>query len=135
MMYLIAYVTILLVFGIIDAVWLSTMLNVLYVPVLGDQLIESVRIAPAVAFYLMYTAGILFFAVRPALHEESSRSALVYGGLLGAMCYATYDLTNYATLKNWTLTVTVIDIVYGAVTASICAWASYQAASWYKGRS
>ena len=128
---LVSYITILVVFGAIDAVWLSVMVGALYYPVLGDMLVEQVRIAPAVVFYLFYPLGIVVLAVRPALRDGSIGVAFGHGALLGALCYATYDLTNYATLKNWTLQITVIDILYGALTAGLCAAAAYMTASWY----
>ena len=121
MTHLIAYVTILIVFGIIDAIWLSQMAGRLYQPMLGDSMVENIRIIPAIVFYLFFPVGLVVFAVVPALREGSVLSALAAGALLGALCYATYDLTNYATLKSWTLQVTVIDIVYGAVVSGICA--------------
>jgi len=131
---LIAYITILIVFGTIDAVWLSFMAGALYYPILGDILVDQVRIAPAVVFYLFYPVGIVVLAVRPALRDGSAWSAVALGALLGALCYATYDLTNYATLKNWSLQITVIDIIYGALTAALCAASAYVTASWYQSR-
>jgi uncharacterized membrane protein len=120
MSHLIAYITILVVFGIFDAIWLSQMASTLYRPMLGDTMVENVRILPAVVFYLFFPVGLVVFAVMPALRDGSALSAFSAGALLGALCYATYDLTNYATLKNWTLQVTVIDIVYGALVAGVC---------------
>lgn len=121
MTHLIAYITILVVFGIMDAIWLSQMASKLYRPMLGDMMVENVRIMPALVFYLFFPVGLVVFAVMPALRDGSVWSALAAGALLGALCYATYDLTNYATLKSWTLQVTIIDIVYGAVVSGICA--------------
>ncbi|MFT5509201.1 MAG: putative membrane protein [Hyphomicrobiaceae bacterium] len=121
MSHLIAYITILVVFGIMDAIWLSQMAAKLYRPMLGDMMVENVRIIPALVFYLFFPVGLVVFAVMPALRDGSVLSALAAGALLGALCYGTYELTNYATLKSWTLQVTVIDIVYGAVVSGICA--------------
>jgi uncharacterized membrane protein len=70
----------------------------------------------------------------PALRDGSAWSALAAGALLGALCYATYDLTNYATLKSWTLQVTVIDIVYGAVVSGVCAAVAVVAVQTIEGR-
>jgi len=120
MNHLIAYITILIVFGIIDAIWISQVAIKLYQSMLGDMMIESVRVLPAIIFYLFFPVGLVVFAVVPALQDGSVFSAFASGALLGALCYATYDLTNYATLKNWTLHVTVIDIIYGAIVAGIC---------------
>jgi len=120
MTYLTAYVAILVLFGIIDAVWISQVALKLYQPMLGDMMVENVRIVPALIFYLFFPVGLVVFAVVPALRDGSAMSAFASGALLGALCYATYDLTNYATLKTWTLQVTVIDIVYGTIVAGLC---------------
>lgn len=124
MTYLIGYVSLLIVFGAVDALWLTTMGPVLYRPVLGDILVPQVRLGPAIAFYLIYPFGLLVFAVLPALKAESVTQALVLGLLFGAVAYATYDLTNFATLRNWTLQITALDIAYGAVVSGIAAAAS-----------
>jgi uncharacterized membrane protein len=121
MVYVAGYVSILVVFGVIEAVWLSTMGPLLYRPTLGDILLTNLRVAPAVVFYLMYPVGILVFASLPALRADAMMSAVWLGLLFGGIAYATYDLTNFATLRNWTLQITVIDIVYGAVVTAIVA--------------
>jgi uncharacterized membrane protein len=128
MQLLAAYITSLIVFAIIDAAWLSTMGSVLYRPVLGDIVLPSLRLGPAAAFYAMFPAGILVFAVMPALKSGTIGTALIYGLLFGAIAYGTYDLTNYATLRNWNLQITVIDILYGAVASAIAGAAATLAA-------
>ncbi len=117
MFYVVPYVSVLVVFEIIDAGWLSTIGNTLYRPVLGDILLPSLHLDPAIAFYLTYPIGILVFAVLPSLRSGSATSAFCSSLLFGALAYATYDLTNYATLRNWTLQITVINICYGAPTS------------------
>jgi uncharacterized membrane protein len=121
MSYLVAYVTVLIVFGVIDAGWLSTMGPVLYRPTLRDILLPSLRIAPALAFYLLYPVGVVVFAVLPGLRSGALSTAFMLALLFGALAYGTYDLTNYATLRNWTLQLTIIDICYGAATSGIAA--------------
>jgi uncharacterized membrane protein len=121
MQFIAAYITSLVVFGLIDATWLSTTGNALYRPVLGDIVLASLRVWPAVAFYAMFPVGIVVFAVMPALKASSVGTAAIYGLLFGAIAYGTYDLTNYATLRNWNLQITVIDIVYGAITSAVAA--------------
>jgi uncharacterized membrane protein len=125
MSYIIAYVAVLLVFGTIDAVWLSTMGPVIYRPALGDILAPSLRVAPAIAFYLTYPIGVVVFAVLPALRAQTSMTGATLALLFGALAYATYDLTNYATLRNWNLQITVLDIGYGALASSIAATVAY----------
>src|SRR5580704_11031206 len=121
----IAYVAVLIVFGTIDAVWLTSMGALLYRPALGDILAQNLRVAPTVAFYLFYPIGVVVFAVLPGLRTQSPLAAAALALLFGALAYATYDLTNYATLRNWTLQITVIDIGYGALASSIAATAAF----------
>lgn len=121
MPYIAGYFAILAVFGVLDAVWLSIMSKLVYRPTLGDILLTDLRYGPAIAFYLMFPAGVLIFGSLPAIKSGSLTTALAYGALFGAFAYATYDLTNYATLRNWTLQITVLDIVYGAVLCAITA--------------
>jgi len=82
-------------------------------------------VAPAIAFYLSFPVGIVVFAVLPGLRAQSPLDAAGLALLFGALAYATYDLTNYATLRNWTLQITVVDIGYGALASSIAATAAY----------
>jgi uncharacterized membrane protein len=121
MTYLVPYVAVLVVFGIIDAAWLNSMGKLLYRPALTDILLDDLRIAPAILFYLAYPIGIVVFAVMPGLREGSLLIAFTYALLFGALAYGTYDLTNYATLRHWTLKITVIDICYGALASGVAA--------------
>ena len=111
----IAYAVTMLVFVMLDMVWLTWIGGPLYRQVLGDILIPGVRLQPAVLFYLLYPLGLLVFAVHPALNGGSVLTALMFGVLFGFFTYATYDLTNFATLRNWTVTVTLIDVAWGCV--------------------
>jgi len=124
MAYATGYITALIAFGAIDAVWLSLMGPALYRPTLGDILLTDLRVAPAIAFYAIYPTGLLVFAVMPALKSGSAASVLGLAALFGAIAYATYDLTNFATLRNWTLQITVLDISYGAVASALAAFVS-----------
>ena len=125
MMYAIAYLAILLPFGALDAVWLSLMGPRLYKPTLGDILLTNVNVTAVIAFYLIYPIGILVFATLPALKAGSVMPAFVYAALFGALAYATYDLTNQATLRNWTLQLTLIDVTWGAVATGLAGAVSY----------
>jgi uncharacterized membrane protein len=121
MTYLVPYVAVLVIFGIIDAAWLNSMGKLLYRPALTDILLEDLRITPAILFYLAYPIGIVVFAVMPGLREGSLLVAFTYALLFGALAYGTYDLTNYATLRHWTLKITVVDICYGALASAVAA--------------
>lgn len=119
----VAYIATLIVFIAIDFVWLSVMANVLYRPTLGDMLATDFRLAPAVLFYLIYAAGLTFFAVRPSLQSLDLLIAFFYGAIFGFVAYATYDLTNQATLKNWSTVLTIADLAWGAFLSAIAATA------------
>jgi uncharacterized membrane protein len=112
-----------------DAVWLSLAVDVLYRPLLGEILLSQFRPVPAVLFYALYVMGVLIFAVRPALAIGRWSAAAGKGALLGFLCYATYDLTNQATLKIWPATVTIVDMVWGTFLTACTATAGYVAAS------
>lgn len=120
-----AYAGALIVFGVVDIAWLSMMGNVFYKPELGDMLASSVRPLPAIIFYLFFPVGLATFAIVPALRESSPLMAAGYAALLGALCYATYDLTNHAVMRQWSTAVTVADIAYGAFASAVAAVATY----------
>jgi uncharacterized membrane protein len=114
------------VFVAADMVWLGTMAPRFYRPTLGDIAISGVNLPPAILFYAMYPIGLLIFAIQPALKSGSMSTAAIYGALFGFFTYATYDLTNQATLRNWTVQLTLIDVAWGtilgAISASISFW-------------
>jgi uncharacterized membrane protein len=113
MTYAIAYLVSLLVMAGLDFLWLTNTSAILYRRDLGPLLAEDPRMGVAVIFYLAYAAGIVIFAVRPALASGDWRAALLYGALFGLFAYATYDLTNFATMKVWSLRVTLLDMGWG----------------------
>lgn len=119
--YVVAYLATLIIFVAIDFVWLSSMYDRLYRPMLGDLLAPSFQLAPAVAFYLLYAAGLTFLAVRPGLVLGSFNTAVLYGAILGFTAYATYDLTNQSTLRNWPAIVTIADLLWGTFLSSMAA--------------
>jgi uncharacterized membrane protein len=127
MRYLVAYLAAGLAFLAIDSVWLITMADLLYRPLLGDLLAESFNVVPAVLFYVIYIAGIVIFAVRPALASGRWTTAAAFGALFGFCAYATYDLTNHATIRNWPAVITVADLCWGTVLTAISATAGFAA--------
>lgn len=132
MQLVIAYLVAALVFGALDALWLGWAGPNLYRPALGDLLAPSFRLAPAGIFYLAYLAGMVWFAIRPGLASGVGAAAL-NGALLGALCYATYDFTNQATLARWPTYVTVIDVCWGAFATMTAAVAATMAVRAYAG--
>ncbi len=128
--YLAAFVCAGLFMLVLDAIWLSTMASRLYRPLIGELLAEQFRLGPAISFYLIYLAGIVYFGVRPALAEGSLGTALLSGALLGFVAYATYDLTNQATMKVWPTTITIVDMIWGSLLTAGASAAGYLGARW-----
>jgi uncharacterized membrane protein len=129
MNYVAAYLASFAFFFAVDMVWLSTMASWIYRPTLGDIALSDVNLTPAIAFYLLYPIGLVIFVTLPAMKGGSIYTALLYGGLFGFFTYATYDLTNQATLRNWTLQLSLIDIAWGTVLASAAAAVGFWTAS------
>lgn len=120
MKWLIAYGVAALVFGALDACWLGYAGSRVYRPALGDLLAPDFRAGPALVFYMLYLGGMIWFAVRPGFADGIGAAAL-NGALLGGLCYATYDLTNQATLARWPAWLTVTDIVWGSFATALAA--------------
>lgn len=119
--YLVAFV----VFFAIDIVWLGFVAKNLYRENLGHMMADKTNWPAAIIFYAIFIAGLIFFAIHPALEKDSWTYALLVGGLFGFMCYATYDMTNLATLKDWPLKITVIDIIWGTVLNALTSVVSF----------
>ncbi|MCX9146128.1 DUF2177 family protein [Erythrobacter sp. WG] len=112
--WIIAYGIAAVSFLALDMVWLRWASVNLYKPVIGEIMAENFNGGAAVAFYLIYIAGITWFAIRPGLEAGAVQPALLNGILLGALCYATFDLTNQAVMKVWATHISVLDILWGA---------------------
>ncbi len=108
----------LIVFLGIDIIWLGFIAKKLYSKYLGYLMTEKIVWIAAVIFYLIFIAGLVFFVINPALREKSLSYALYAGAFLGLVTYATYDLTNLATIKNWPVIVTVLDLLWGMFISS-----------------
>jgi uncharacterized membrane protein len=118
MTWLIAYVSSALIMGGLDFAWLTNT-KALYKRALGDALSPDPDMRAGVAFYLIYLVGVMIFAVRPALASGDWKTATLFGALFGFFAYATYDLTNLATIKTFTLQATLADLAWGTfITAS-----------------
>lgn len=124
--WVIAYISAAIVFGVMDAIWLRWAGPNLYEPVIGEIMAENFRIAPAAAFYLVYLAGMCWFAIKPGLERGQVSTALLNGAILGAVCYATFDLTSQAVFKVWATHISVADILWGTfvtgTSAAIATW-------------
>jgi len=113
------------VFLILDSIWLAIISPGLYQYQIGHLLATQVNWAAAVFFYLLFIAGLVFFAVKPSLQQDSWKSALRTGAFFGLVCYATYDLTNQATMREWPLMITVIDLLWGTFICGMTTTISY----------
>lgn len=133
MKWIIAYAVAAVAFGILDAIWLRWAGPNLYRPVIGEIMAENFRIVPAGVFYLSYLAGMVWFAIRPGLESGQVSAAVLNGALLGALCYATFDLTSQAVFKVWATHISVIDIIWGtfatATASAVATWATLKLAS------
>jgi uncharacterized membrane protein len=118
MTHVLSYVVALVLVGGLDLVWLSTMGERLYRPTLGDIMLKSANLPAAAVFYLLYPVGLVLFAIAPALRSGSVVTALLHGAAFGAFTYGTYDLSNQATLRNWTTTLTLVDVAWGTFLAA-----------------
>ena len=123
---LVAYATTLIVFCCVDFVWLGWAAKDYYQSQLSGLLLAQPNWVPAAAFYALYAAGVVFFCISPALETASPGKAALHGALLGALAYATYDLTNLATLKSWPLALSLVDIAWGSFATCVAASAGYQ---------
>jgi uncharacterized membrane protein len=130
MRYVVAYLVAGVVFLAMDAVWLTVMNARLYKPELGDLIAAKPALGPAGLFYLIYLFGMIYFCVAPALQTGKWSTAAMNAVVFGLCAYATYDLTNQATLRIWSSRVTVADLVWGVVVTTSAASASFLVVRW-----
>ena len=128
--YIKLYLATLVAFLAIDMVWLGLVARTFYRKYLGFLMAPKANLPAALIFYLLFVVGILVFAILPGLQAGSLKTALPHAALFGLIAYATYDLTNLATLKDWPLVVTVVDLVWGTVVSVVVALAGYMAGKW-----
>jgi uncharacterized membrane protein len=113
------------VFLAIDMVWLGLVAKNFYANQIGFLMKSEINWIAALAFYLLFVVGLVLFVIAPALEKNSWKHALLFGALFGLVTYATYDLSNLATLKDWPLLVTVVDLVWGATLAGSVSTATF----------
>jgi uncharacterized membrane protein len=122
---IVAYISTAIVFFAADFVWLSKMTGLFYRARMGNMLLDQPNFAVAGLFYLFYVAGIVYLAVLPALNNSSWSAALLSGAVLGLVAYGTYDMTNLSTLKNWSVSLSVVDMAWGTFLTAIASTAGY----------
>ena len=133
MSYIVAYAAALLVFLIVDAIWLNAVMSPVFERNLGDMLLDSPRLGIAAGFYALYVLGIVYFATGPALAAGSWRPAALNGAVLGFLAYGTYEATNLATLRGWTYGMLVADVAWGTMLTALAAVSGYLVCRWVVG--
>jgi len=121
----IAYVTTLVVMAVLDGAWISFALNKIYKPGIGHLMADKMVPAAALAFYLLYAAGVTYVVTLPALAAGSLGTAITRGAVLGLIAYGTYDLTSLAILQGWPVYVTVADMIWGTILTGITCGAAF----------
>lgn len=129
MSYVIAYISTAVVFFALDYLWLTRIAIGFYREHIGALLLASPNFAAAGIFYLFYVVGLVYFAVMPAISAGSLVTAVINGALLGLLAYGTYDMTNLATLKGWSLQVSIVDMAWGAFLSAAASAAGFLAVS------
>ena len=119
------YLSTLVILIVLDLLWIGLVGKTFYMGQLGFLLKSEIKWIPIVLFYVLFAGGLVLFAVLPALEKNSWIHALSFGALLGAMSYGTYDLINFATLKDWPLSVTIVDLLWGMVLCSAVSTTSF----------
>ena len=130
---LLAFVATALTFIALDFLWLTVASPTIYQDEIGPLLLAQPKVAPAILFYLVYLIGVVVFVVRPALEKGELRAATLPGALFGVVAYATYDLTNLATLEGFTTKLAVVDMIWGGLVTGVAAGVGYLAASRVRG--
>lgn len=130
MQIVILYASTLLVFLAIDIIGITQIIRPVFERHVGPLLADPFRLGPAAAFYAAYVMGVLYFVSMPALAENRPAKALIDGALIGLMCYGTYEFTNYATLRDWSMQQVVIDTIWGGVLTGFSAWAGVTITRW-----
>jgi uncharacterized membrane protein len=128
--YLKLYFATLIAFFAIDMLWLGLIARTFYRKYLGHLMAPSPNWIAAVIFYLLFVLGILVFVVLPGLEANSLRTTLLRAAMFGLITYATYDLTNQATLKDWPVTITVVDMTWGVVLSVMVSWIGFLVGQW-----
>jgi uncharacterized membrane protein len=124
------YLATFIAFLAVDAVWLAFVARTFYRKYLGFLMAPNPNWLAAILFYLLFVVGILVLVVLPGLETGSLKTTLLRGALFGLVAYATYDLTNLATVKDWPLIVTVVDMIWGTVLSTAVSYAGYMAGKW-----
>lgn len=125
MIYIKNFLITFIVFMTIDLIWLGVVAKKLYNKYLGYIMAKNINWLAAIVFYVIFVIGLLIFVIYPALAKDSIQHLILYGMAYGFVTYATYDLTNLATLKDWPIQITIIDLIWGTTLSTLTAYFSY----------
>lgn len=125
MKWLLYYGITLTVFMVIDLIWLGFIAKDLYAKYLGYLMADNVNWLAAVVFYLIFIGGVCYFVLYPSLMDKNMTNLIIRAALFGFMTYATYDLTNLATIKEWPINITIIDLIWGTTLSTSVSLISY----------
>lgn len=128
--HLAGYLAAVFVIVALDMLWLGLIAKAMYQQAIGHLMAEQPRLGAAAAFYALYAAGLMIFAVMPQAEDPSWGKTVLMGALFGFFAYATYDLSNLATLRNWPVGLTLVDMAWGTVLSAAAAAAGKAALSW-----
>ncbi|MFP4199286.1 MAG: DUF2177 family protein [Halanaerobium sp.] len=131
MVFLKNYLITFVIFLVIDLIWLEVVAKSLYRDQLGFLLKDNFNLPAAFIFYLLFILGLFFFVINRALAISSWQYALFTGMFFGLITYATYDLTNLATIKDWPLTITIIDLIWGSFLGGLTSFLSYTVINYF----
>ena len=127
MVYFSLYAVTAIVFLGLDIIVLKKVMYPLFSSNLGSMLLEDPRLVPAAMFYLFYVGGVIWFASIPAIQSGQTSQAFFTGFILGLLAYGTYEFTNFATLRGWSVQMVVIDVLWGGILTGTSAWAGVTA--------
>jgi uncharacterized membrane protein len=123
-----------LVFLAGDFFMIPAVMRPLFQKHLGAQMLDSLRLTPAILFYFIHIGGLVYFAGMPAMRDGSAVTALVNGALIGLIAYGCYELTSHTIMRDWHINLVLIDLTWGVVVSGLSAWLGALAALWWIGR-
>ncbi|MBM3207784.1 MAG: DUF2177 family protein [Chlamydiae bacterium] len=131
-MFIKLYVVSLFIFLTINLCWIGIIAKNIYAQQIGFLMADKIRWGAVFVFYALYILGLVFFAIMPAFKQNSWNIALLNGSLFGLVCYATYDLTNLATLKGWPLKIVIYDLIWGSIISAFVSLLTFWIGTFWK---
>jgi uncharacterized membrane protein len=126
------YFVTLITYVALDLIWVGLVARTFYQNYLGSWLANNVNWIPVALFYLLFVIGLLVFVIIPGQQSGSVQNTLVFAALFGLVTYATYDLINYATIRDWPLLVTLVDLMWGMVVSTLAGYIGLKIGNWMK---